>query len=65
MASWPTSALLVRMSIAGIVSERDSESSISDSQDTEDLLPCALLFTTTALLKVLIPPLLEIERVFT
>jgi hypothetical protein len=53
------------MSIAGIVSERDSESSISDSQDTEDLLPCALLFTTTALRKVLIPPLLEIERVFT
>jgi hypothetical protein len=51
--------------MAGIVSERDSESSISDSQETEDLLFFAFSCTTTAERKVDIPPPLLIDRVFT
>ena len=52
------------MSMAGIVSERDSESSISDWQDTADFAPLAPFWTTTLLRKVLMPPLLLMERVF-
>ena len=63
-ASWPISASFVRISIAGIVSDLDSESSISDWHDTDDLAFFALFSTTTLLLNVLIPPLLLIERVF-
>ena len=57
-------ASFVRMSIAGMVSERDSESSISDWHDTADLAPLAPLSTTTLERNVLMPPLLLIERVF-
>ena len=64
LASWPTEAFRVRISMAGTVSERDSESSIRLWQDTEDFAPCALFSTTTLLRKVLIPPLLLMERVF-
>ena len=64
LASWPTAASFVRMSMAGTVSERDSESSISDWQDTEDFACLAPFCTTTLLRNVLIPPLLLIERVF-
>ena len=54
----------MRMSIAGIVSERLSLSSISDWQDTA-LLACLALFSTTTLERnVLMPPLLLMERVF-
>ena len=63
-ASWPIDASRVRISIAGIVSERDSESSISDWQETEDFAPFAPFSTTTLLRKVLTPPLLLMERVF-
>ena len=57
-------ASFVRMSIAGMVSERDSESSISDWHDTADLAPLAPFSTTTLERNVLMPPLLLIERVF-
>ena len=50
--------------MAGMVSERDSASSIRDWQETADLLFAASLFTTTALRKVLTPPSLEMERAF-
>ena len=50
--------------MAGTVSERDSESSISDWQDTEDFACLAPFCTTTLLRNVLMPPLLLIERVF-
>ena len=63
-ASWPTAASRVRMSIAGTVSEREMESSISDWQETALLAPLALFSTTTLLRNVLMPPLLLIERVF-
>ena len=52
------------MSIAGIVSDLDSESSISDWHDTADFALDAFFCTTTLLRNVLIPPLLLIERVF-
>ena len=64
-ASCPTSASFVRISIAGIVSEREISSSIRDWQETADLLPFAFADTTTELRKVLIPPSLEIDLVFT
>ena len=50
--------------ITGTVSDRDILSSISDSQFTALLLPTAFSFTTTALLKVLMPPLFEMDFVF-
>jgi len=50
--------------MAGTVSERDSESSISDWQDTEDFACFAPFCTTTLLRNVLMPPLLLMERVF-
>ena len=52
------------MSMAGMVSERDSESSIRDWQETALFAPFALFSTTTLERKVLTPPLLLIERVF-
>ena len=63
LASWPTAASRVLISMAGMVSERDSESSIRDWQDTADLLFAALFFTTTELRNVLIPPSLEMDFV--
>ena len=63
-ASWPISASLVRISIAGIVSDLEMESNIRDWQETEDLLFFASFVTETELLKVLTPPSLEMERVF-
>ena len=64
LASWPTAASRVLMSMAGMVSERDSESSIRDWQETALFAPFALFSTTTLERKVLTPPLLLIERVF-
>ncbi len=64
-ASCPISAFWVRISIAGIVSDLESESSISDWQETDDFESSAFFCTTTELRKVLIPPLFEIERVLT
>ena len=52
------------MSMAGIVSDLEMSSSISDWHDTADLLPFAFGFTTTALRNVLIPPSFEIDLVF-
>ena len=44
---------------------REISSSIRDWQETADLLPFAFADTTTELRKVLIPPSLEIDLVFT
>ncbi len=60
-ASCPTSASPVRISIAGIVSDREMSSSIRDWQETADLLPALLMHTE--LRNVLIPPSLEIDLV--
>ena len=63
-ASWPMEAYRVRTSMAGMVSDLEMESSIRDWQDTADLVPLALGFTTTLLRNVLIPPPLLMDRVF-
>ena len=65
VASWPTLAVALRTSIAGMVSDRLMSSSMSDEQETDALALSAALVTTTELLNVEMPPPLESDLVST
>ena len=62
-ASWPMFASFVRISIAGIVSDREMSSSIRDWQETADFVFFAAFVAETDERKVLMPPSFEIDFV--
>ena len=65
VASWPMSTFFARMSIAGMVSERLSSSSMSDWQETVAAEPSAAGVATMELRNVWMPPPLEMPFVST
>ena len=61
VASWPTEAVRLRTSIAGMVSERLMSSSMRDWHETVQRALSAWRPTTTELRKVLTPPSFEMD----